>query len=221
MINPYALSGVLSVLVHILVIGCATYVRVHTAAVPMLLANTVFLMRDVAKPAAVVVKPAPPLVPVPVSVPARVDLHAIVLRPVPHSPPHLPQQRQRPSIERQRLQRQWLQREIAQEPNHQRSEKSQRGSQDSLLYVQYQQVLIAHIRRFVLISFDLSSHNPVVFDVTQSHDGHVIAVRLRHSSGHVAYDRAVERAIRLASPLPRPTAGRFFETHLVIRFYPS
>jgi colicin import membrane protein len=57
------------------------------------------------------------------------------------------------------------------------------------------------------------------FDVTLLPNGDVLSVSLAKSSGNVAYDDAVERAIRKAQPLPLPPAeqnlfNKFRELHL-------
>ena len=50
--------------------------------------------------------------------------------------------------------------------------------------------------------------NPeVVFEVSLLPGLEVGSVRLTKSSGNPAYDEAVERAIKAASPLPAPTSG--------------
>jgi len=64
--------------------------------------------------------------------------------------------------------------------------------------------------------------NPeAIFDVVQLPTGEVIDVKLRKSSGHSAYDDAVERAIRKGSPLPRPERAEQFRRDLQLRFRPQ
>ena len=65
------------------------------------------------------------------------------------------------------------------------------------------------------------SGNPAAeFDVAQIPSGDVISIRMRKSSGYPRYDAEVERAIRAASPLPRPSSGELFERDLRLTFRP-
>lgn len=59
-----------------------------------------------------------------------------------------------------------------------------------------------------------------IFDVVQLPTGEVLSVKLRKSSGHKAYDDAVERAILKSSPLPRPDRPEQFQRSLEIKFRP-
>ncbi|MHB8167764.1 MAG: cell envelope integrity protein TolA, partial [Sulfuricella sp.] len=78
-----------------------------------------------------------------------------------------------------------------------------------------------HIRRFVVMPPDVVGNPQAEFDVSLIPTGEVLNVKLSHSSGNPAYDNAVERAIRKASPLPLPTdpalVGRFRELKLKFR----
>ena len=63
--------------------------------------------------------------------------------------------------------------------------------------------------------------NPeAIFDVVQLPTGDVDSVKLRKSSGHKAYDDAVERAIFKSSPLPKPDRPEQFQRSLEIKFRP-
>jgi colicin import membrane protein len=79
----------------------------------------------------------------------------------------------------------------------------------------------SHIRRFIIMPPDVVGNPQAEFDVSLIPSGEVLNVRLSRSSGNPAYDNAVERAIRKASPLPLPTdpslAGRFRELQLKFR----
>ena len=50
--------------------------------------------------------------------------------------------------------------------------------------------------------------------------GEVMSAKLRKSSGHKAYDAAVERAILKSSPLPKPDRPEQFQRALEIKFRP-
>ena len=78
----------------------------------------------------------------------------------------------------------------------------------------------AKIRGNIVLPPEIKGNPEAIFDVVQLPTGEVIDVRLRKSSGHRAYDEAVERAIRKSSPLPKPDAGMAFQRALELRFRP-
>ena len=67
---------------------------------------------------------------------------------------------------------------------------------------------------------DIKGNPEAIFDVVQLPTGEVMSVRLRKSSGHRAYDAAVERAILKSSPLPKPDRPERFQRNLEIKFRP-
>jgi colicin import membrane protein len=69
------------------------------------------------------------------------------------------------------------------------------------------------------ISFpqDLPGNPEAIFAVALLPTGDVLDVRLRKSSGNSALDDALERAIRLASPLPKPDQPGIFRRDLELR----
>lgn len=79
----------------------------------------------------------------------------------------------------------------------------------------------SHVRRFVVMPPDVVGNPQAEFEVFLIPTGEVLNVKLSRSSGNPAYDNAVERAIRKASPLPLPTdpslLGRFRELKLKFR----
>ncbi len=79
----------------------------------------------------------------------------------------------------------------------------------------------SHIRRFVVMPPDVVGNPQAEFEVSLIPTGEVLNVKLSRSSGNPAYDNAVERAIRKASPLPLPAdpslVGRFRELKLKFR----
>jgi colicin import membrane protein len=68
---------------------------------------------------------------------------------------------------------------------------------------------------------DLVGNPEAIFDVTLLPTGEVLDVRMRKSSGHAGYDAAVERAIRLSSPLPKPDQPGLFRRDLELKFRPK
>ncbi len=67
------------------------------------------------------------------------------------------------------------------------------------------------IKRHVVVPPDINGNPEAVFDVVLLPDGEVLKATLVKSSGYPAYDSAVERAIRRASPLPLPPDPSLFE----------
>jgi colicin import membrane protein len=81
--------------------------------------------------------------------------------------------------------------------------------------------LKAAIRSNIVLPPDIAGNPEAIFDVVQLPTGEVMSVKLRKSSGHKAYDAAVERAILKASPLPRPDRPEQFQRSLEIKFRPQ
>jgi len=67
---------------------------------------------------------------------------------------------------------------------------------------------------------EIKGNPEAVFEVVQLPTGEVLSAKLKRSSGHRAYDEAVERAILKSSPLPRPDRTELFERTLVLTFRP-
>ena len=74
----------------------------------------------------------------------------------------------------------------------------------------YKAMIMSRIRRFVVVPPDMKGNPEAVFDVVLLPDGEVLRVTRISSSGVPAYDDAVERAIRRASPLPLPPDPSLF-----------
>ncbi|MBM3373953.1 MAG: cell envelope integrity protein TolA, partial [Betaproteobacteria bacterium] len=68
----------------------------------------------------------------------------------------------------------------------------------------------AKVRRFVLVPPSLQGNPEAEVVVTLLPGGEVLNVRIRKSSGNIAYDEAVERAVRRAQPFEVP-AGEMFQ----------
>ncbi|MBV2234865.1 MAG: TonB family protein [Sterolibacterium sp.] len=76
------------------------------------------------------------------------------------------------------------------------------------------------IKGNIVLPPDIKGNPEAVFEVIQFPSGEILDVRLKKSSGHAAYDVAVERAIRKSSPLPKPERGDLFARNLELRFHP-
>lgn len=77
------------------------------------------------------------------------------------------------------------------------------------------------IKSNIVLPPDIPGNPEAIFDVVQLPTGEVLLpVKLRKSSGHKAYDEAVERAIIKSSPLPKPDRSEQFQRSLEIKFRP-
>ncbi len=85
----------------------------------------------------------------------------------------------------------------------------------------YANRLRAKIKALINVPPDISGNPEAIYDVEQLPTGEVLSAKLRKSSGHRAYDDAVERAILRASPLPRPDRTDQFQRRLELKFRPN
>lgn len=76
------------------------------------------------------------------------------------------------------------------------------------------------IKGNIVLPPDIKGNPEAIFDVVQLPSGEILSVKLKKSSGHAAYDNAVERAILKSSPLPRPEQGDLFSRDLELKFRP-
>jgi|SRR4051812_2132875 colicin import membrane protein len=79
----------------------------------------------------------------------------------------------------------------------------------------------AKVRGNIILPQDIPGNPEAIFDVTLLPSGEVLTVRKRKSSGHPAYDDAVERAIMKSSPLPLPDDRSIFRRDLELKFRPQ
>jgi colicin import membrane protein len=77
------------------------------------------------------------------------------------------------------------------------------------------------IKANIVLPPEIKGNPEAIFDVVQLPTGEVLTARLRKSSGHEAYDQAVERAILKSSPLPRPERPDQFRRELQLKFRPQ
>jgi colicin import membrane protein len=79
----------------------------------------------------------------------------------------------------------------------------------------------ARVRGNIILPRDIQGNPEAIFDVALLPNGEVLTVRKRKSSGHPAYDEAVERAIMKSSPLPMPDDRSVFRRDLELTFHPQ
>ncbi len=87
----------------------------------------------------------------------------------------------------------------------------------------YRSRIRSKIESYLRLPHNLSGNPEVVYQVRLLPDGEVLKVTLLKSSGQPAYDRQVERAILLASPLPLPPDRELasaFREELILKFRP-
>lgn len=89
------------------------------------------------------------------------------------------------------------------------------------LEAEYARRIQAKIRSNLILPPDLTGNPEAVFDVAQLPTGEVIDIQLKKSSGHRAYDEAVQRAILKSSPLPKPEQAELFRRNLTLKFRPE
>lgn len=76
------------------------------------------------------------------------------------------------------------------------------------------------IKGRIMLPPGIKGNPEAIFDVVQLPSGEILSVKLKKSSGHTAYDNAVERAILSSSPLPKPEQGELFSRSLELKFRP-
>ncbi|TMG74598.1 MAG: TonB C-terminal domain-containing protein [Betaproteobacteria bacterium] len=91
---------------------------------------------------------------------------------------------------------------------------------DSSIDAGYADKIRTKIKPNIVLPPDIKGNPEAIFDVVQLPTGVVLSAHLRKSSGHRAYDDAVERAILKSSPLPRPDRPEQFQRNLNLKFRP-
>ena len=77
------------------------------------------------------------------------------------------------------------------------------------------------IKSRIVLPLNIKENPEAIFDVIQLPSGDVMEVKLVRTSGNPLYDDAVEKAIRKASPLPKPDRPEQFRRELVLKFRPQ
>ena len=85
---------------------------------------------------------------------------------------------------------------------------------------EYMNLIRLHVRSQLVVPPNLVGNPEARFRVTQRPDGSVASIELSRSSGNLALDAAIERAIRNASPLPQPKNPALFDRILDLTFKP-
>jgi len=85
----------------------------------------------------------------------------------------------------------------------------------------YADKIRSKIKSNIALPRDIKGNPEAIFDVIQLPTGEVLSAKLRQSSGHSAYDAAVERAILKSSPLPKPDSPGQFRRDLQLKFRPQ
>ncbi|MEI8385106.1 MAG: TonB family protein [Nitrosomonadaceae bacterium] len=91
-------------------------------------------------------------------------------------------------------------------------QRAQQAAQSRALDViaEYKAKIMAKIRSRIVLPPNIPDDSVAELDVTLLPGGDILSVRMRRSSGYVAFDSAVERAIILAKPLPLPPDPSLF-----------
>lgn len=99
--------------------------------------------------------------------------------------------------------------------------EEQRATEQVRLRNVYIDLIRSSIRQKIIPPPNLQGNPDVAFEVIQIPGGEVISIKLVRASGNAAWDDAVERAIRKASPLPRPPKPELFDRKLDLSFRPK
>ncbi len=229
------MSVALAVTVHLVLLGLLVYgVRWQTrpaAPVEVELVRAAPVVEPPPAPAPepkVEPKPEPRIEPKPVPPPPKPDI-ALKEKPKPKpkpEPKEAPQPKADPFAEQLKRETEQLAQLKARE-DAERAERelakltaAQATTARDKAIADYQAKIRAKIRGHIVLPPDIKGNPEAVFDVVQLPSGEILDARLKKSSGHAAYDAAVERAIRKSSPLPKPAQGELFSRELLLVFRP-
>ena len=87
-------------------------------------------------------------------------------------------------------------------------------------FADYIQRISAKIRGNIILPPDIPGNPEALFEVVQLPTGEIIQAELKKTSGHKAYDDAVQRAILKSSPLPKAEPAELFQRVLTLKFRP-
>ena len=113
------------------------------------------------------------------------------------------------------------QRALKQTPERQEALKQLTRSAAASPDAGYVDKIRSKIKANISLPLEIKGNPEAIFDVVQLPTGEVLSASLKKSSGHEAYDQAVERAILKSSPLPRPERPEQFRRELQLKFRPQ
>lgn len=156
--------------------------------------------------------------------PPKPDIALEKKKEIKQEPPKKPEPKL--SLDRSKDIRAQLEKELA--PMHQEAEKQrildqirrEAATTAATADAAYIGKLKGKIKSNIVLPPDIPGNPEAIFDVVQLPTGEIMSVKLRKSSGHKAYDAAVERAILKSSPLPKPDRPEQFQRSLEIKFRP-
>ena len=101
--------------------------------------------------------------------------------------------------------------------------QQQQAAAQSSARKEFEAKIMEKIRRYIVLPPDIKGNPQADFEVILLPTGDVLRATLKKSSQHAAYDRAVERAILRAQPLPVPTDPGMFKDfrELNLQFRPN
>lgn len=129
-------------------------------------------------------------------------------------------QAERESQMRAQAERESRMRAQAEQESATRAEQAAAGAARSRSQLEWIDKIRSRIRGNINLPPDIPGNPEAIFDVVQLPTGEIIDVRLRKSSGVLAYDDAVQRAILKSSPLPKPVPADLFQRSLELHFRP-
>ena len=116
------------------------------------------------------------------------------------------------AVERERLQQEAERKQREAEETKRRAEAAARAAQQKLINDNMARIQAKVIPRIVMPQ-DMKGRPEGVYEVTLLPGGDILEIQLKRSSGVQAYDAAVERAIKLSSPLPVPDDPDLFQQY--------
>ena len=100
------------------------------------------------------------------------------------------------------------------------AEAEQRASSNKRGVADYANKIRVRIRSNITLPPSIQGNPEAIFEVSQLPTREVLSVKLKRSSGNLALDEAIERAIRKSSPLPAPDDPSLFQRDLTIKYRP-
>ena len=116
------------------------------------------------------------------------------------------------AVERERQQQEAARKLREAEESKSRAEAAVRAARQKSIN-DYMARIQARVVPRIVMPQDLKGRPEGIYEVTLLPGGDVLEIRLKRSSGVALYDRAVERAINAASPLPVPDDPDLFQEH--------